>query len=156
MGARADMLARQFEAKAAELTDTIEKLSDADWNKLTAPEKWSVGVTAHHAAEPIAGMAKAVATGQTPPPITMQMLDDMNAKHAKEFAGCTKADTLALHKKGVASAVATVRGLSDAELDRTGTLLTDMPAMSVQQIIERVLINHVGEHLDSIRAVVQR
>jgi hypothetical protein len=97
-----------------------------------------------------------VATGQTPPPITMQMLDDMNAKHAKEFAGCTKADTLALHKKGVASAVATVRGLSDAELDRTGTLLTDMPAMSVQQIIERVLINHVGEHLDSIRAVVQR
>jgi Mycothiol maleylpyruvate isomerase N-terminal domain len=157
MGARADMLAKQFEAKADELTDTIEKLSDAEWKKVTAAEKWSVGVTAHHVAgshEPIAGMAKAVASGQTLPPFTMEMLHEGNAKHAKEFAGCTRVETLALQKKGVASAAATVRGLSDAELDRTGTLLTDMPTMSVQQIIEGVLIDHVREHLDSIRATV--
>lgn len=159
MGARADMLAKQYEAKAGELTDTIEKLSDADWQKVTTAEKWPVGVTAHHAAgahEPIAGMAKAVASGQTLSPFTMAMLDESNAKHAKEFVGCTKAATLALHKKGVTSAAATVRGLSDAELDRTGTLLTGMPAMSVQQIIEGVLINHVREHLDSIQATVKR
>jgi DinB superfamily len=159
MGARADMLAKQFEAKADELTETIEKLSDTDWKKVTMAEKWPVGVTAHHVAgahEPIAGMAKAVAGGQTLPPFTMAMLDESNAKHAKEFAGCTKAETLALHQKGVASAAATVRGLSDAELDRTGTLLTDMPAMSVQQIVEGVLIDHVREHLDSIRTTVNR
>jgi hypothetical protein len=159
MGARADMLAKQFEEKAGELTDTIDKLSDSDWKKVTAAEKWSVGVTAHHVAgshEPIAGMAKAVASGQTLPPFTMEMLHEGNAKHAKEFAGCTKAETLALQKKGVASAAATVRGLSDAELDRTGTLLTDMPAMSVRQMIEAVLIDHVREHLDSIRATVNR
>lgn len=159
MGARADMLAKQFEAKADELTDTIEKLSDAEWKKVTAAEKWSVGVTAHHVAgahEPIAGMAKAVASGQTLPPFTMEMLHEGNAKHAKEFAGCTRVETLALQKKGVASAAATVRGLSDAELARTGTLLTDMPTMSVQQIIEGVLIDHVREHLDSIRATVTR
>jgi Mycothiol maleylpyruvate isomerase N-terminal domain len=158
MGARADMLAKQFEAKADELTETIEKLSDTDWKKVTTAEKWSVGVTAHHVAgahEPIAGMLKAVADGQTLPPFTMAMLDDSNAKHAKEFAGCTKAETLALHKKGVASAAATVRGLSDSELERTGTLLTDMPAMSVQQIVEGVLTDHVREHLDSIRATVK-
>jgi uncharacterized damage-inducible protein DinB len=159
MGARADMLAKQFEAKAGELTDTIEKLSDADWKKVTTAEKWSVGVTAHHVAgahEPIAGMTKAVASGQTLPPFTMAMLDESNAKHAKEFAGCTKAETLALHQKGVASAAATVRGLADAELERTGTLLTDMPTMSVQQIVEGVLIDHIREHLDSIRATVNR
>jgi hypothetical protein len=159
MGARADMLAKQFEEKAGELTDTIDKLSDSDWKKVTAAEKWSVGVTAHHVAgshEPIAGMAKAVASGQTLPPFTMEMLHEGNAKHAKEFAGCTKAETLALQKKGVASAAATVRGLSDAELDRTGTLLTDMPAMSVRQMIEAVLIDHVREHPDSIRATVNR
>jgi len=86
----------------------------------------------------------------------MAMLDEMNAKHAQDFAGCTKAEALALHKKGVASAAATVRGLSDAELERTGTLLTGMPTMSVQQIIEGVLINHIREHLDSIRATVKR
>ena len=159
MGARAEMLAKQFEAKASELTGVIEKLSDADWKKVTAAEKWPVGVTAHHVAgahEPISGMAKAVAAGQTLPPFTMAMLDEMNAKHAKDFAGCTKAETLALHQKGVAGAAAMVRGLSDAELDRTGTLLTGMPAMTVQQIVEGVLINHVNEHLGSIRATIGR
>ena len=50
MGARADMLAKQFESKASELTSTIEKLSDVDWRKVTASEKWPVGVTAHHVA----------------------------------------------------------------------------------------------------------
>jgi DinB superfamily len=159
MGARADMLAKQFEAKADELTDTIEALSEADWKKVTTAEKWSVGVTAHHVAgshEPIAGMLKAVASGQTLPPFTMDMLNEGNAKHAKEFAGCTKAETLSLQKKGVASASETVRGLADADLDRTGTLLTGMPAMSVQQIIEGILINHIQEHLGSIKATVGR
>ena len=157
MGARADMLAKQFESKASELTSTIEKLSDVDWKKVTAAEKWPVGVTAHHVAglhEPISGMAKTVASGQTLPPFAMAQLDEMNAKHATDFAGCTKAETLALHQKGAASAAAMVRGLSDAELDRSGVLLTGMPNMTVQQIVEGVLINHVAEHLQSIRATV--
>jgi hypothetical protein len=157
MGARADMLAKKFEAKASELSGVIEKLSDADWKKVTSSEKWPVGVTAHHVAgahEPIAGMVKTVASGQALPPFTMAQLDEMNAKHAKDFAGCTKAETLALHKKGAADAAATVRALSDTELDRSGTLLTGMESMSVQQIIEGVLINHVQEHMDSIRSTV--
>ncbi len=141
MGARADMLAKQFETKASELSGTIEKLSDADWKKAGSHE-------------PISGMAKTVASGQALPPFTMAMLDEMNAKHAKDFEGCTKAETLALHQKGVASAAAIVRGLSDAELDRTGVLLTGMDKMTVQQIVEGVLINHVAEHLESIRATV--
>ena len=86
----------------------------------------------------------------------MAQLDEMNAKHAKDSAGCTKAETLALHQKGVAGAAAMVRGLSDAELDRSGVLLTGMPNMTVQQIVENVLINHVAEHLESIRATVGR
>ena len=56
MGARAESLAKKYEAKAAELAATIQKLSDADWKKVTAAEKWPVGVTAHHVAgghEPI-------------------------------------------------------------------------------------------------------
>ena len=49
MGARAETLATQFEAKAAEMTKALETLNDADWKKVTAA-KWSVGVTAHHVA----------------------------------------------------------------------------------------------------------
>ena len=157
MSARAETLAKQFEAQAAEMTSTLEKLSDADWNKVTTAEKWPVGVTAHHVAgahEPIAGIVKTVASGQAMPPFTMAMLDEMNAKHAKEFANCTKAETLALHAKGAAAAAAIVRALSDADLDKSGTVLTGMPPMTARQAIEGILISHVKDHPGSIRATV--
>ena len=157
MGARADALAKQFETKAAEMTKAIGQLSDADWKKVTESEKWPVGVTAHHVAgghEPISGIVKTVAGGQSIPNFTMDMLHESNAKHAREFAGCTKAETLALHEKGVAAAAAVVRGLSDADLERSGTVLTGMPAMTAQQVVEGILISHIGEHLGSIRKTV--
>src|SRR5262249_55583418 len=114
MGKRAEGLAKTFEDKATELSGVIEKLSDADWKKVTSAEKWPVGVTAHHVAgahEPIAGIVKTVASGQTVPPFTMAQLDEANARHAKDFAACTKAETLALHKKGAAHAAPLVRAL---------------------------------------------
>ena len=157
MSARAESLAKQFEAKAAEATAILGKLSDADWKKMTEAEKWTVAVTAHHMAgahEPIAGILKTVAAGQSIPNFTMDMLHEANAKHAREYAGCTKAETLALHQKGVAAAAAAVRALSDAELDRSGTVLTGVPAMTAQQVVESVLINHITEHLGSIRKTV--
>ena len=157
MGARAESLAKQFEAKAAEMTAVIRGLSDADWKKTTAAEKWSVGVTAHHVAgghEGILGIVKTVAGGQSIPNFTMDMLNEMNAKHAREQANCTKAETLALHEKGAAAAAAALRALSDAELDRKGTVLTGMPAMTTQQVIEGILINHITDHMGSIRKTV--
>jgi len=157
MGARAESLAKQFEAKAAEMTGAITKLSDADWKKVTSAEKWSVGVTAHHVAgghEGILGIVKTIASGQSIPNFTMAMLDEMNAKHAREQAGCTKAETLALHEKGAAAAAAAVRALSDAELDRSGTVLTGAPPMTTQQVVEGILISHITGHLGSIRETV--
>ena len=157
MGARAEALAKQFEAKATEMTAVIKSLSDADWKKTTAAEKWSVGVTAHHVAgahQGIAGIVKTLAAGQSIPNFTMDMLHEMNAKHAKEQANCTKAETLALHEKGAAAAAATLRALSDAELDRKGTVLTGVPAMTTQQAIEGILINHITDHMGSIRKTV--
>ena len=157
MSARAETLAKQFEAKAAEMTGALEKLTDADWKKATGGEKWTVGVAAHHVAsshEPIAGILKTVGGGKPMTPFTMDMLNEGNAKHAKEFANCTKDETLALHKKGAAAAAAAVRGLSDAELDRSATVLAGMPAMTVQQMIEGILIHHIEDHFGSIRKTV--
>ena len=59
MGAKSEVLAKQFEAKAQEAVAVLEKLSDADWKKVTEAEHWTVGVTAHHLAsalEPVAGI----------------------------------------------------------------------------------------------------
>jgi len=157
MAAKSEALAKQYEAKVQETTAVLEKLSDAQWKKMTTGEKWTVGVVAHHIAgshEGIAGIVKTIAAGQSMPNFTLDALHEMNAKHAQEFANVGKADTLALHKKGAAAAAAVVRGLSDADLARSGTVLTGMPAMTVEQIVTNILINHVDEHMKSIRAAV--
>jgi hypothetical protein len=157
MGARAEALARQFETKINEATAVFERLSEADWRKTTEAEKWSVGVVAHHVAgghEIIAGIVKTLAGGKPGPNVTMDMLHAMNAKHAQDAAGCTKAETLALHRKNATAASAILRGLDDAHLDRTGPVLSGMPAMSAAQVAERVLIGHVDEHVGSIRAAI--
>jgi uncharacterized damage-inducible protein DinB len=157
MGAKAEALAKQFETKAQEATGVLEKLSDADWKKTTGAEKWTVGVTAHHIAsshEGIANIVKSVAAGQSMPNFTMDMLHEMNAKHAKEHAGATRAETLALHAKGAAAAAAVVRGLSDDQLAKSATVLTGMPPMSAEQVISGILIHHLEDHLGSIRKTV--
>ena len=154
MGAKADGLAKQFEAKVQEATALIETLSDADWKKVTTAEKWPVGVVAHHVAmghEGLARIVKTVASGQPMPHFTLDMLHQMNAQHATEHAGCTKADTLALHTKNAAAAANVVRGLSDADLAKSGKVLADTPAMSVESIVSGILINHIDEHVGSIR-----
>ena len=157
MGAKGEALAKQFEAKAQEATAVLEKLSDADWKKITAAEKWSVAVTAHHVAgshEAIANIIGTVAAGQSIPNFTMDMLHEMNAKHAQDFANVTKAETIALHKKGVAAAAAVVRGLSDEQLARSGTVLTGVPPMTAEQVVTGILINHIEDHFGSIRKTV--
>ena len=86
--------------------------------------------------------------------LTMEMIDQVNAEHARTFAACTKTETLELHRRNVALASGIVRGLSDVELDRTAAVLFGAPAMSAQQAIERLLINHINEHLGSIKATL--
>jgi isocitrate dehydrogenase kinase/phosphatase len=157
MGAKVEGFAKQYETKVQETTAAIEKLSDADWKKVTEAERWPVGVTAHHVAgahEPIANIVKTLADGQSVPHFTMQMLDEMNAKHAVEHAGCTKAETIALHKQGAAKAAAMLRTLSDEQLAKSGTVFTGAPPMTAEEMVSRALIGHMDEHFGSIRKTI--
>ncbi|HUG36772.1 MAG TPA: DinB family protein [Candidatus Limnocylindrales bacterium] len=153
MGARAEQLATKFEQSCRDLTTAVEGLSDTDWKKVTAAEKWPVAVVAHHVAgghAGISGLIERVAKSQPMPGLTMDMIHAGNAKHAQEFANVSKADTLALHKEDSGKAATMVRGLSDAELDRSAEVLGR--SMTAAQAIESILINHVHEHLGSIEA----
>ena len=157
MGARAEQLAKKFDESCHEFTKVIAGLSDADWKKVTAAEKWPIGCVAHHVAgghARISGFLHMVAKGQPLPKLTRDIVNENNARHAVEHANPDKAETLELFRTNGAKASAIVRGLSDAELDRSGTVLTDIPAMAVHQAIEGILINHVREHLGSIRATI--
>ena len=112
---------------------------------------------AHHIAvshELMAGIIKGLADGKPGPNIPMDAIHGMNAKHAQEHAACTKAETVALHRKSAAAAAALVRGLDDATLDRSGAVIVGMPPMSAGQLAGGLLVGHVDEHLGSIRATV--
>jgi uncharacterized damage-inducible protein DinB len=156
MGQKSQALAEQFEQANRQMTATIERCSDAQWKTKTSGETWPVGVVAHHVAqshEGISGLVHMIATGQQLPPMTMDMINQGNAEHAKKFANVTREETLALLKKNGAAAASAVRGLSDEQLDRSAPVLGGSP-MTAQQVIERILIGHVKEHHGSIQAVV--
>src|SRR5262249_57286015 len=82
---------------------------------------------------------------------TGAMLDQMNAQHARDHADCTRAETLSLFQKGAATASAVVRGLSDDQLAKTGTVFSDVPPMTAEQLIMGGLVSHIDEHMGSIR-----
>ena len=157
MGVKGDALAKQFEAKVQEATKVLEKLSDADWKKVTSAEKWPVCVVAHHMAmghEGIGNIVKSAASGQHKASIGMDDIDQMNARHAKDFATVGKTETLALHKKNAAAAAALVRGLDDAALARSAEALKGMPPMSAEQMVVGILCGHIDDHIGSIKKTV--
>ena len=157
MGARGETFAKQYEAKAQEVAAALERLTDADWKKVTTAEKWPVGVVAHHIAgahQTLSGLIKMLADGKPGPNITMDVIHAGNAKHAQEFANVSKADTLALHKTNATAAAATLRSIGDAEFDRSGAVLNGLPPMSAGQLAGGLLCAHMDEHLGSIKATV--
>jgi lactoylglutathione lyase len=151
---KGEVLAKQIETKAKDAAVTLDKLSDADWKKVTEAEKWTVAATAHHLAgslDRVPMLLNALVSGQLPGGFTRTLLNEMNAQHAKEFADCSKAETRELLEKGAAKAVATVRGLSDEQLAKRGAVFTDAPPMSAEELIMGALVIHIDEHFGSIR-----
>ena len=102
----------------------------------------------------MAHIIKTIAAGEALPHFTTEMLDQMNAQHARDFAACTRPETIALHTKGAAVAAALVRGLSDSELARSGTVFVGVPPMSAEALVNRALLGHIDEHAGSIRKTI--
>ena len=128
MGAKSEALAKQFEVKARDaVASTLE---------------------------PISNMIKAVAAGQSVDSFRLDELDEMNARHAKDYADCARPETIELLERNAAVAVATVRALNDGQLAKSATLFTGAPPMTAEQIITSGLLAHIDDHFGSIRKTV--
>jgi hypothetical protein len=154
MSARSDRLAANVEEVNKALLAATEASSDEHWRAVRADGVWTQGFSAFHAASSIGfitGMVKGVAAGEPFPAPTMEDIDKGNAEMAKEHTGtCTKAQTIELIKESSPAAASLVRGFSDAELDPKTALLQGMPEMTVEQIIEMLLVGHAAGHTASI------
>jgi uncharacterized damage-inducible protein DinB len=156
---QAEELATRFEQANQSFIETVQAIPDSQWQAArTAAEGWSVNVAAHHIAqghEPLAGMVQSIATTGQVPAYTTEMVNQGNAEHAQQFASVSKAETIEALRTGAQKAAAVVRTLSDEQLDRTAKMtLMGGTEMSARQVIENVLIGHIGMHRQGIDAAL--
>jgi uncharacterized damage-inducible protein DinB len=163
MTTRSEQLAEQFENANNEFIVLVERLDDKQWQVRCAAEGWSVAAAANHlawASASLADVIKSVGDG-TQAGFTTEMLEQMNAAEAAQTASSTKQETVAKLRSNGAIAAATIRSLSDADLEKFDILPETHPVRILDGVpekattrdwIERVLIPHFREHGSSILA----
>ena len=160
-GRRSELLANRIEEGAAGLAAFAEGLSDAEWRTpMSATDRRTVGIIVQHVASmyPIeVGLAQTVARGKAAPEVTWELVAEINAKHAQEQVGVTKAAALELLRGNSREAAAAVRAFTDEELDRAASVGLSFGApVTAQFIIEDHALRHSWHHLAGIRRALGR
>ena len=159
---RSTRLADEFEAAQKGFIELVESLTDEKWRVrgVNTPElrqndedeSRPVGVIAHHVASTqpwIMSRIRAIIDDEPTPPVDFKII---NAEHAAEHAGATKAEVVGMLQQNLHRITGEVRAIPDHMLDKERQLPTGV--MSVQQRIERVLIGHMKAHEASIQATI--
>ena len=152
---RVAALTAQFDEANHQLTSIISQCRADEWQSVTQAEGWSVAVTAHHVAivqrDPFADIVNALAAGEGyTPNISMEEVSRLNAVHARKFAGVGKDETLEKLDAGRLKIAGVMRSMDDALLDQPGGVCGGNE-LTVEQVLQFVIIGHVQVHLDSIR-----
>jgi uncharacterized damage-inducible protein DinB len=163
MGRRAESLADRIEEGATGLAGFVEPLSESEWRTHLSGggrDGRSVGVVVHHVASvyPIEiALARAIASGKAVTDVTWEAVAEMNAKHASDQAGVTKAAALELLRQNSRQAAAAVRAFTDDELDRAAPFSLSFGApVTAQFVLEDHAVRHSWHHLARIRAALGR
>lgn len=157
MAGRAEELARRFEQRLEELIRAVEGCPEERWRASCADTGWSANVQARHVAEgaaSVAGILRRVAAGEQVPPLDMAQIDRGNAEHARQHAGCDKAEVLALLRKNGGEAAATIRGLSDEQLERTWAMVEGRPPWPLARVVELLSIGEIERHGGALKQTV--
>jgi hypothetical protein len=158
---RAESLADRIEEGAASLAAFAEGLSEEEWRTpVSGSDARPVGVVVHHVANmyPVEiEVARAIAGGNAVTGVTWEVVAGLNAKHAREQAGVTKADALELLRRNSREAADAVRAFTDDELDRAAPFSLSFGApVTAQFVIEDHALRHSWHHLARIRAALGR
>jgi len=97
------------------LAVVVEPCSEAQWRVICPTEERAVGVVVHHIAARaalVAGWAAAIAAGELPLSVTIEMVHKENAQ---QHADCDKPATIDLLRRSGAAAANIVRSLSDEQ-----------------------------------------
>ena len=155
MSTRSNALAERLEQGASALAEVASKLTDAEWRTPVPRDGRTIGVIVHHVASvyPIeVELAQNVAAGKPVTGVTMADIDTMNAKHAVANRDVTRDAAIALLRTNSSAAAASIRALSDAELDRSAPVSLYFGApLTSQFVLEDHAVRHSFHHLGRIR-----
>ncbi len=102
-------------------------------------------------------VARAIAGGKAITDVTWEVVAELNAKHAGENAGITKAAALELLRRNSREAADAVRAFTDDELDRAAPFSLSFGApVTAQFVIEDHALRHSWHHLARIRKALGR
>jgi hypothetical protein len=159
MSERATHLADQTDDAINQTIAFVEAVPVEKWTAFCEPEQCTVAALATHIANSATGvvnvLVKPVSQGEPLFPITPEQIHAGNAENARKNANRAKADVVADLRSNGAEASAYVRGLSDEELQQSAVLFFRPEPVTADFIIEHVVVNHLLEHLESMRAAVQ-
>ena len=158
---RANALADRIVEGAELLAAFAEELSETEWNTPVTPsDKRTVGITVHHVANmyPIeVDVVRTIAAGNAITDVTWEVVADINAKHAIERAGVSKAEAVDLLRANSRAAAEAIRELSDEELDTAAPFSLSFGApVTAQFVIEDHPLRHAWHHLARIQKALNR
>jgi hypothetical protein len=154
MSQRASDLANQFEQSSRELVSIIEQMPPSLMQARCSGEQCTVAALASHVAgvHPLAvNWIQTAAAGEPLPEITMDKVDEANAKQTAADEKRDKGEILAALRRNGAEAAQVVRGLSDADLDRSTYFRLFDREMTTEDLVRDVLIADINGHMASIK-----
>lgn len=157
---RAEALAIRLERGALDLATLAAGLSEAEWQTRIPGDGRKVGVVIHHVATmyPLEiQLAELLGDGKPVVGVTWDVVHAMNAAHATESEAVGKTETLDLLHRNSSAAAASIRCLSDEQLDRAApvSLNADAP-LSCQFMLEDHAVRHSYHHRARIRETLGR
>lgn len=159
MSKRSYELARRLELGALALEAFASSLTEFEWQSRLPKDGRKIGVVVHHVASmyPVEiQLAQTLAKGEAIEGVTMDVVDKINADHAKKFDGVTKEEAIQLLKKNSTAAATAIRALSDEELDQAAAVSLNANApLTCQFFLEDHAVRHSYHHLARIRAALQ-
>ena len=159
MSKRSYELARRLELGALALEAFAGSLTDLEWQSRVPGDGRKIGVVVHHVASvyPIEiELAQTLAKGLPIEGVTPDVINQMNAVHAKKFNSVTKEETIELLRTNSAAAAAAIREFTDEQLDTAAPVsLNSNAPLTCQFMVEDHAVRHSYHHLARIRAALQ-
>jgi hypothetical protein len=157
MTTRRDAFGSELEAVYAEFGDTLDQIPDNKWQAVAPVDGRQINVLLDHAVNTnilVAQMIEGLIAGGSFPSITGDDIEHGNQQHMAKASAVSRAEVQAKLNEAQATSHSLVSKLTDDVLDRSEYFGPFGGDVSVETIVQVILVDHVREHLGSVQSAI--